>query len=147
MSMTSRSYRFFRCCSQIRLIFSTASADFDVDPLTYKRKTYLAWPELEPHCSNSPANPGFRFPAGLLFFGGGMWALLNWVSLPFADPGRPTAASCWTGLQRLFGVVAEAFLPGSELLRSGRRAPVADSSSGRSLRSDSGPSSALHTSP
>jgi hypothetical protein len=51
------------------LIFSTASADFNVDPLTYKRKTYFAWRELEPGCVNSPANPGFRFPAGLLFFG------------------------------------------------------------------------------
>src|SRR5450759_2620071 len=70
MSMTFRSYRFFKCCSQIRLIFSTASADFNVDPLTYKRKTYFAWREWEPGCSNSPANPGFRFPAGLLFFGG-----------------------------------------------------------------------------
>src|ERR1019366_8309359 len=69
MSMTSRSYRFFKCCSQIRLIFSTARADFKVDPLTYKRKTYFAWRELEPGCANSPANPGFRFPAGLLFFG------------------------------------------------------------------------------
>src|ERR1019366_8180594 len=70
MSITSRSYRFFKCCSQIRLIFSTASADFAVDPLTYKRKTYFAWRELEPGRSNSPANPGFRFPAGLLSFGG-----------------------------------------------------------------------------
>src|SRR6266513_1012296 len=69
MSMTSRSYRFFKCCSQIRLIFSTASADFNVDPLTYKREMYFAWREWEPGCSNSPANPGFRFPVGLLFFG------------------------------------------------------------------------------
>src|ERR1035437_434018 len=100
MSMTSRSYRFFKCCSQIRLIFSTASADFDVDPLTYKRKTYFAWPELEPGCSNSPANPGFRFPAGQLFFGGFfMWAFLSWVGLPFADPAPPTGARCWRGLQ------------------------------------------------
>src|ERR1700674_4677200 len=100
MSMTSRSYRFFKCCSQIRLIFSTASADFNVDPLTYKRKTYLAWREWGPGCSNSPANLSFRFPAGLLFFGGGlMVAFLSWVSLPFADPGPPTAARCWTDLQ------------------------------------------------
>jgi hypothetical protein len=70
MSMTFRSYRFFKYCSQIRFIFSTASADFDVDPLTYNRKTYFGWRELQPACSNSPANPGFRFPAGLLFFGG-----------------------------------------------------------------------------
>src|SRR5665213_77178 len=70
MSMTSRSYRFFKCCSQIRLIFSTASADFDVDPLTYKRKTYFSRRELEPGGTNPPANPGFRFRSGLLFFGG-----------------------------------------------------------------------------
>src|ERR1022692_3404587 len=25
--------------------------------------------------------------------------LAEWVSLPFADPGPPTAAQCWTGLQ------------------------------------------------
>src|ERR1700674_3503142 len=99
MSMTSRSYRFFKCCSQIRLIFSTASADFNVDPLTYKRKTYFAWREWEPGCSNSPANLSFPFPAGLLFFGGGlMVAFLSWVIIPFADPGPPTAARCRTDL-------------------------------------------------
>src|ERR1700675_4330278 len=79
MSMTFRSYRFFKCCSQIRLIFSTASADFNVDPLTYKRKTYFAWLEWEPGCPHSPATPGFRLPAGLLFFGWGfMQAFLSW---------------------------------------------------------------------
>jgi hypothetical protein len=52
------------------LIFSTACADFDVDPLTYKRKTYFAWREWDAACFISPANPGFRFPAGLRFFGG-----------------------------------------------------------------------------
>src|ERR1035438_2813700 len=78
MSMTSRSYRFFKRSSQIRLIFSTANADFNVDPLTYKRKAYFSWSESELACSNSPANPGFRFLAGLLFFGRiFMWALLN----------------------------------------------------------------------
>ena len=53
MSITSRLYRPFKCCSQTRLIFSTACADFDVDPLTYKRKTYFAWRELEQPGSNS----------------------------------------------------------------------------------------------
>src|ERR1019366_8019290 len=100
MSMTFRSYRFFKCCSHIRLIFLTASADFNVDPLTYKRKTYFSWREWEPGCTNSPANPSFRFPAGLLFFGGFFMApFLSRVSLPFADPGPPTAARYWTGLQ------------------------------------------------
>src|ERR1700688_5030411 len=79
MSMTSRLYRFFKCCSQIRLIFSTASADFNVDPLTYKRNTNFAWREWDPGCSNSPANPSFRFPVGLLFFGRFfMRVFLNW---------------------------------------------------------------------
>src|ERR1019366_8830485 len=101
MSMTSRSYRPFKCCSQTRLIFSIASTDFDVDPLMYKRKTYFAWREWDAACSIFPADPGspahsdvlgwgpgFRFPAGLLFFGGFfMWAFLSRVSLPLADPG------------------------------------------------------------
>jgi hypothetical protein len=52
------------------LIFSIAYADFAVDPLTNKRKTYFVSRELEPNGSNPPANPGFRFRAGLLFFGG-----------------------------------------------------------------------------
>src|SRR3989304_1475606 len=100
MSMTSRWYRFFKCCSQTRLIFSTARADFDVDPLMYKRKTYFAWRELDAACFISPANPGFRFPSGLLFFGGFfMRAFLSGVSLPFAGPGPPTPADCWIGLQ------------------------------------------------
>src|ERR1035438_5784936 len=113
MSTTSRSYRFFKCCSQIRLIFSIASADFAVDPLTYNRKTYFAWRELEPARSNSPASPGFRFPAGPLFFGGGIQAFLNRVSPLFADPDPPIAARCWTGLQRSFAAAAEGVAPGS----------------------------------
>src|SRR5476649_2747056 len=125
MSMTSRSYRFFKCCSQIRLIFSTASADFAVDPLTYRRKTYFASRELEPGSPDSRANPGFRFPAGLLFFGGlFMQAFLSRLSLPFADLAPPTTARCWRGLRKPYATVPEAFLPGSEWLRSGRRAPV-----------------------
>jgi hypothetical protein len=52
------------------LIFSIASDDFNVDPLTYKRKTYFAWRERDAASFISPADPGFRFPAGLLFFGG-----------------------------------------------------------------------------
>jgi hypothetical protein len=60
----------FKCCSQTCLIFSIARDDFNVDPLTYKRKTYFAWREWEPGCSSFPADPGFRFPAGLVFFGG-----------------------------------------------------------------------------
>jgi hypothetical protein len=70
MSMTSRSYRPFKFCAQTYLIFSTASADFNVDPLTYKRKMYFAWREWEPGCSSFPADPDFRFLAGLVFFGG-----------------------------------------------------------------------------
>src|ERR1017187_90421 len=94
MSMTSRSYRFFKCCSQIRLIFSIASADFDVAPLTYKRKTYFSWRESGPGCSNSPSNPDFRFPAGLLFFGSiFMCSLLNGsVCLSQIQPHQQTHA-------------------------------------------------------
>src|SRR3989304_895822 len=98
--MTSSSYRFFRCCSQTRLILFTARADFNVDPLTYKRKTYFFWREWEPARSRSPAPPGFRFPAGLLFFGGFfMRAIRSWVSLPVADPGPLAPLRGWKGLQ------------------------------------------------
>src|SRR5579863_2018519 len=100
MSMTFRSYRFRKYCSQMRLIFSTASADFNVEPLTYKRKMYFAGREGLTERSNSPANPSFRLSAGPLFFSDFfMQVFLYLVSLPYANPGPPTAARCWTGLQ------------------------------------------------
>src|ERR1051325_1012410 len=69
MSMTSRPYRFFRFLSQNRLMFFTASVDFDVDPLTYKRRRYFG---RESNLAGlaAPADAALRFPAGLLFLAG-----------------------------------------------------------------------------
>src|SRR5579862_477168 len=47
MSITSRLYRLFKCCSHTRWMFSTAAFDFNVDRLMYKRKRYLLWRERE----------------------------------------------------------------------------------------------------
>src|ERR1041385_3312259 len=88
--MTCRSYRFFKCCSQIRLILFTASADFNVDPLTYKRKTYLVWREREPAPSSFPAPPGFRFSAALLFSGGFFMRALPELGQSTSRRSRPT---------------------------------------------------------
>ena len=100
MSMISRSYRPFKCCSQTCLIFSTASFDFNVDPFMYKRKTYFARRECDPGCSISLGDLGFRFPAAPVFFGGFfMWIFLSFVRLPVAGPSQSTSARCWKGLQ------------------------------------------------
>src|ERR1700674_2321233 len=134
MSMISRLYRPFKCCSQTCLIFFTASVDLNVDPFMYKRKTYFAWREWEPGRSISPGDLGFRLPAGPVFFGGFfMWIFLSLVRLPVAGASQSTSVRCWTGLQRSFGQSQEDLLPGSELLRSGRRAPCADSPKDLSL--------------
>ena len=61
--------RFFKYWSQMRLMFSIARADFEVDPLTYNRKTYLSSRALAVGSGNSRANPNFRFAAALLFVG------------------------------------------------------------------------------
>src|ERR1035437_7803790 len=104
------------CCSQIRLIFSTASVDFNPESFMYKCKTYLVCREWQSVWSITPADLGFRFPAWPVFFEGFfMWTLLSLVRRWVAGPSQSTFARCWTGPQCSFGQVPEDLLPGSEL--------------------------------
>src|SRR5450432_1333023 len=141
MSMTSRSYRFFKCRSQIRLILSIASPDFAVDPLTYKRKTYFVWREWEPGRFSSPANSGFRSRAGPLSFEGFfMYAFLSRVSVAFADPGHQQLRAVGQVSNDLIGAVPEAFPVRVGIAAICHRAPVVDSiPQVGSIRSDSSP--------
>src|ERR1700688_2682938 len=47
MSITSRTYRPSRWSLHIRLMFPTASFDFNVDRLTYRRRRYFDWRKAE----------------------------------------------------------------------------------------------------